>query len=284
MVAKTAARGRSSGAIGKDAAERDRSAAGSDDRDTAGLELIGKVDAVISVLEQRGETSAADIAGLTGEPLSSVYRLLQSLTGIGWVDRGWRRGTYRLGLLLLEIGSRLEDQLDIREAALPTLRHLLAEIGVTAFLCVRRDARAVCVERLEGRAVRSLAMQLGSSLPLYAGAAPRALLAFLPAAEQQAVLAVAELAGDPSRPDRAVVEADIDQIRRRGYAVSDGDVTPGIAALGAPVFNHRGELAAAISISGLRAQVLGDHERRNVALILAGAREVSRALGQAAAR
>ena len=141
MVAKTAARGRSSGAIGKDAAERDRSAAGSDDRDTAGLELIGKVDAVISVLEQRGETSAADIAGLTGEPLSSVYRLLQSLTGIGWVDRGWRRGTYRLGLLLLEIGSRLEDQLDIREAALPTLRHLLAEIGVTAFLCVSSSMR-----------------------------------------------------------------------------------------------------------------------------------------------
>jgi DNA-binding IclR family transcriptional regulator len=253
------------------------------DRDAAGLELIGKVDAVISILEQRGETSAADIAALTGEPLSSVYRLLQSLTGIGWVDRGWRRGTYRLGLLLLEVGSRLEDRLDIREAALPTLRHLLTEIGVTAFLCVRRDARAVCVERLEGRSVRSLAMQLGSSLPLYAGAAPRALLAFLPTAEQQVVLAAAVLPSDPARPDRAVVEADIDQVRRRGYAVSDGDVTPGIAALGAPVFNHRGELAAAVSISGLRSQVLGEQQQRNVGLILAGAREVSRALGRAEA-
>lgn len=250
------------------------------DRDAAGLELIGKVDVVISILEQRGETSAADIAGLTAEPLSSVYRLLQSLTGIGWVDRGWRRGTYRLGLLLLEVGSHLEDQLDIREAALPTLRHLLSEIGVTAFLCVRRDNRAVCVERLEGQSVRSLAMQLGSSLPLYAGAAPRALLAFLPVAEQQMVLAADELPGDPARPDRDRVEADIDQVHRRGYAISDGDVTPGIAALGAPVFNHRGELAAAISISGLRAQVLGAQEQRNVELILAGARVVSRALGQ----
>ena len=272
---------RAAGAAAPRRPPRETGAVPSDsDRDAAGLELIGKVDAVITVLEQRGETSAADIAGLTGEPLSSVYRLLQSLTGIGWVDRGWRRGTYRLGLLLLEIGSRLEDQLDIREAAVPTLRQLLTDIGVTAFLCVRREARAVCVERLEGRSVRSLAMQLGSSLPLYAGAAPRALLAFLPAAEQQVVLATAELAGDPPRPNLAAVEADIDQVRRRGYAVSDGDVTPGIAALGAPVFNHRGELAAAISISGLRAQVLGDQEPRNVELILTGAREVSRALGQ----
>ncbi len=61
------------------------------------MEVIAKVDAVLSVLEQRGETSAADIAELTGEPLSSVYRLLQSLTGIGWVDRGSRRAAYRLG-------------------------------------------------------------------------------------------------------------------------------------------------------------------------------------------
>lgn len=253
------------------------------DSETVGIELVAKVDAVITILEQRGETGAADIAALTGEPLSSVYRLLQSLTGIGWVDRGWRRGSYRLGLLLLEVGSRLEDQLDIREAALPTLRRLREEVGLTGFLCIRRDARAVCVERVEGWAVGLLEMQLGSSLPLYAGGAPRSLLAFLPAAEQRAVLAADDVPGDPVRPNGAAIEADIDQVRRRGYAVSDADVTPGIAALGAPVFNHRGELAAAISIGGLRAQVLGDQESSNVARIVAGAREVSRALGQEAA-
>jgi DNA-binding IclR family transcriptional regulator len=92
------------------------------DRDAAGLELMAKVDAVIGVLETRGEASAAEIAKRTDEPLSSVYRLLQSLTGIGWVDRGWRRGTYRLGLLLLSVGGQLEDKLDIRNCARPVLR------------------------------------------------------------------------------------------------------------------------------------------------------------------
>ena len=107
------------------------------------------------------------------------------------------------------------------------------------------------------------------------------LLAFLPVAEQQTVLDEAsDVVGDPPRPARSVIETDIDQVRRRGYAVSDGDVTPGIAALGAPVFNHRGDLVAAISVSGLRAQVLGDQERRNIELIRAGAQAVSKALGQ----
>src|SRR5919106_4254479 len=239
------------------------------DRDTAGLELIAKVDAVIRVLESRGEASAAEIAKRTGEPLSSVYRLLQSLTGIGWVDRGWRRGTYRLGLLLLTIGGQLEDKLDVRECALPSMRHLLHAIGATTFLCVRRDTRAVCVERLEGQMVRSLAMQLGGSLPLYAGAAPRAILAFLPLGEQRSALKVVRIPGDPPRPDAAAIQTDIEQVRREGYAISDGDVTPGIAALGAPVFNHRGELEAAISISGLRAQILGSTRDRNIELITA---------------
>jgi DNA-binding IclR family transcriptional regulator len=255
------------------------------ERDTSGLELIAKVNAVLTVLERQGETVAADIADKIGEPLSSIYRLLQSLTAIGWVDRGPRRGTYRLGLLLMTIGGQIDESLDIRDCALPSLRSLVDEIGVTSFLCVPRGARAVCVERIEGYAVRSLAMQLGSSLPLYAGAAPRAILAFLPESEQRGVLRQTDRQpGDPPRPDADAVRDDVDQVRQQGYSVSDGDVTPGIAALGAPVFNHRGELAGAISISGLRAQVLGVVKQQNIDLVIARARDVSEALGYTAAR
>ena len=254
--------------------ERDAEAAG------PGLELIVKVDAVMTALERHGDINAADLAIVLGEPLSSTYRMLQSLTAIGWVDRGPRRGSYRLGLQLMTIGGLIEDNADIRESAYPYLRSLLDDVGATSYLCVRRDARAVCVERLEGQSVRSLAMRLGGSLPLYAGAAPRALLAFLPASEQRAVLrSNHRLPGDPEQPDQAALDSDLALIKKQGYAVSDGDVTPGVAALGAPVFNHRHELVAAISISGLRAQILGAQRRRNVRLIVAAARGASAALG-----
>ena len=228
------------------------------ERDSGGLELISKAGAVLDILEQHKEASAADLAAVLGEPLSSVYRLLQSLTTTGWVDRGSRRGAYRLGLSLMTIGGLVEDHLDIREASLPSLRELVDATNVTSFLCVRRGPRAVCLERIEGYAVQSLAMLLGGSLPLYAGAAPRALLAFLPVAEQSAILkdTSQQLRDDPPRPDDQDIIADIARIRAAGYSVSDGDVTPGIAALGAPVFNHRGEVQGALSLSGLRGQVL----------------------------
>jgi DNA-binding IclR family transcriptional regulator len=252
------------------------------DRDPGGLELISKVGAVLSTLEDRGDTSAADLATVLQEPLSSVYRLLQSLIATGWVDRGPKRGTYRLGLALMTIGGLIEDQLDIREASRPSLRSLVGAIGVTSFLCVRRGTRAVCLERLEGIAVQSLAMQLGGSLPLYAGAAPRALLAFLPPAEQDAVLAdtTERLRDDPPRPAVEAIKADLAVVRSNGYSVSDGDVTPGIAALGAPVFNHRGEVDGALSISGLRGQVLAPPVLENhVALLRQAAVDASAALG-----
>jgi DNA-binding IclR family transcriptional regulator len=180
----------------------------------------------------------------------------------------------------MAVGGQLEDSIDIRECALPALRELLGATRATSYLCVCRGGRAVCIERLEGVAVRSLAMQLGGSLPLYAGAAPRALLAFLPTAERKAALQdIAHQPGDPQPPDLAATETDIALIRRQGYAVSDGDVTTGIAALGAPVFNHRAELTAAISISGLRAQILGDDREANIKFLLSAARAVSSALG-----
>ena len=252
------------------------------ERDSGGLELISKAGAVLDILEQHKEASAADLAAALGEPLSSVYRLLQSLTTTGWVDRGSRRGAYRLGLSLMTIGGLVEDHLDIREASLPSLRELVDATGVTSFLCVRRGPRAVCLERIEGYAVQSLAMLLGGSLPLYAGAAPRALLAFLPVAEQSAILkdTSQQLRDDPPRPDDQDIIADIARIRAVGYSVSNGDVTPGIAALGAPVFNHRGEVQGALSLSGLRGQVLNpagvDH---TIELLRLAAGKASAALG-----
>jgi DNA-binding IclR family transcriptional regulator len=250
-------------------------------RDAGGLELISKAGAVLEVLESSGPTSASDLAVKLGEPLSSVYRLMQSLTSVGWVDRVGKRGPYRLGLAWMTVCDLLEDHLDIREACRPALRSLVNSTGATSFLCVRRGSRAVCLERLEGVSVQSLAMQLGGSLPLYSGAAPRALLAFLSHAEQ--VDALAEdiaLRGDPARPDPATIEIDLAQIQAQGYAVSDGDVTPGVASLGAPVFNHRGEVEGALSISGLADQVLGPHVvAQNITLLCQAATHSSAALG-----
>jgi DNA-binding IclR family transcriptional regulator len=244
-----------------------------------GLEILSKAAAVVFALEAEGELTANEIAQRVGEPVSSTYRLLTHLAAIGWVEKGLRRGFYRLGVDFLRVGGMIEDRIDLRDICRPTLRRLLDETGATSYLCVRRGGRAVCIERLEGREVRSLAMRLGDSLPLYAGAAPLAILSFLPKADRIAyVESLGSIRGEfvPAPSQRDLLKA-IDRTRRGGYSLSDGDVTPGIAAIGAPIFNHRGELEGSISISGLRHKVLD--VAGNPARVIAAAAEASRRLG-----
>jgi len=248
--------------------------------DDGGIEILSKAGAIVDALADAEALTVSALADAVDEPTSSTYRLLQSLIAMGWVDAAPVRGTYRLGLACMQIGGVLENSLDVRGLALPRMRELRSTAGVAALLCYRRGTRAVCVERLEGHDVRSVAMQVGDALPLHVGGAPRALLAFLPAGEQHAVVDELVAATDPAYPvpSRGDLQAELETTRRRGYARSDQDVTIGIAAFGSPVFNHRGELVAAVSISGLRERLI-DREPELGALVVSTAAAISADLG-----
>jgi DNA-binding IclR family transcriptional regulator len=247
-----------------------------------GVLVLLKAGALLDCLAERGEVGASELAEAIGEPRSSVYRLLNSLMQIELVEPGAKRGSYCLGLKLLRLGTAVTARFDERTAALPVVERIHDETGETVFFCVRRGWEAVCIERLDGRRVQSLALQLGGSLPLHAGAASRALLAFEPPELWRQYVEQGPLeALTPETPttSEALFEL-LEQTRADGYAVSDNDVTIGIAALGAPVFDHRGELIAALSMAGIRQSILeGEAGERMVELVTSGAREISAALG-----
>lgn len=250
------------------------------------VQVVAKIDALLEQLSNQEELTVARLAELTGEPRSSVYRLVAALESAGLVEPGSRRGTVRLGLRLFRLGSRVAQRFDERQLALPVMERIHQETGETIFLCVPRGDEAVCIERLEGRRVQSLALRLGASLPLHAGAAPRTLLAWAPPAFQSEYAARQRL--ERYTEATPVGESELldalRDIRARGYAISDGDVTPGIAAIGAPVFDHSGRVCAAVSISGLREAILGADAERVVELVVGGAAEISAALGGAPQR
>jgi DNA-binding IclR family transcriptional regulator len=245
-----------------------------------GVAVLAKATALLDAIAAEGEVTPARLAELTGEPRSTVYRLLASLQQLELVEPGRRRGTYLLGLKLFRLGSTVVSRFDAREAALPVMERIHEEIGETVFLCIRRGYEAVCIERIDGRRVNLLALGLGGSLPLHAGAVARTLLAFEPPAFWDEYL-------EPWQPEAltsktpATRKALLDELRltrERGYAISDEDVTPGVGAVGAPIFDHTGTIRAALSFGGMVEFVFADRER-SIALAVDGAAEISRALG-----
>lgn len=218
-----------------------------------GMSLITKSMTVLQALARNGEMTVVELAEETGEPASSLYRLLSSLESIDWVEPGTRRGLVRLGWAFLRLGARLEGQLDLRRLALPELQKLHEATGETVFLCIRRGMRAVCIERIDGLDVQIHSLRLGESLPLGEGVAPRAILAFESleiveayfgeAAEHPPVSAIA--------PDTATLRGLLAETASTGVAVAEAEWVNGIGGVGAPIFNYKGQVVGALSISGL---------------------------------
>lgn len=254
--------------------------------DAGSVMLIGKIAAILGAMSEHGEVNVARLAELTGEPRSSLYRLLQSLQIHGYVEGGSRRGTYRLGLQLLRLGTAVADQFDVRRNAQPVMQELHDSTSETVFLCVRQGDEAVCIERIDGREVQILALQVGGRLPLHAGAVSRALLAFAPEAEweeywRRAAGGLVSFTAHTPTTKRVLLD-ELASTRRTGMAVSDEDVSVGIAALGAPIFDHRDEVCASLSIGGVRAKILGDRRQEVEALVREAASKISHSMGHRA--
>lgn len=244
------------------------------------IRALAKAVYLLEQLAEEREATPRRLAELIEEPRTTTYRLLRSLEALDLVEPGSQRGTYRLGWKLMRLGAAVVERLDERQAALPVMERIHDRVGETVFLLVRRGRNAVCIERLEGLRVQSLALRLGGSLPLHAGAGPRALLAWEPEVEWEEYADEGlEALADEVPPSAEELFDELRETRERGYAVSDEDVTPGIASLGAPILDYTGAVRAALSIGGMKSLVLGARRDEFVGLLVDGARDISRTLG-----
>jgi DNA-binding IclR family transcriptional regulator len=243
--------------------------------------LLMKADRLLELLAEQGERPIAALIDELDEPRTSVYRLLESMQELGWVEPGLQKGHYRLGMKIFRLGATVPARMNEREAALPEMEKLHQATGETVFLCVRRELEAVCIERIDGARVQILELRLGGRLPLHCGAAPRALLAFADDSVLDEYLYRAPLTTytrkTPNTP--ALVRETLAADREAGLVISDEDVTLGIAGIAAPIYDHTGQVHAAISIAGVVPAILGEDRNHNETLVRDAALAISRSLG-----
>jgi DNA-binding IclR family transcriptional regulator len=179
-----------------------------------------------------------------------VYRLAEGTTAIGFTENlpDSRIGSTRRFLHLADAAVRSIPEWTMAQGVLDRISE---ETGLTAYLSVPRTTEAICLAWAPGQGIDLLALKPGRSLPLYAGAAGRCILAFTP----DAASLVAELAPFPPLTPRTLTTADelladIENSREKGYVVSDEDVTIDIGAVGMPIMRS-GRLAGCLSVGGL---------------------------------
>jgi IclR family acetate operon transcriptional repressor len=231
--------------------------------------------------ESRPEWSTTDISRALGLPVPTVHRILGALKRLGYVSQHADTRRFRLGVAALDLGERARAVADLRPVAIGPLRRLSGATGETALLTVltpERD-RSVCLERVETPQPLRLSVQPGRQLPLHAGASQKALLAFMPEAEIDKLIArPLERLCAATITDPKALRRELGVISARGWASSYEETNVGVWGLAVPVLSDT-DVVCAVGIAGPSARLTVQRVRRDVRLAHEAALAIGRALG-----
>ncbi|MDQ0077507.1 IclR family transcriptional regulator [Arthrobacter oryzae] len=219
-------------------------------KDDSRTDMVGKALGLLVLLgdEPRG-ASAAELSRRAELPFSTTYRLLGSLTRDGFVDYEPDGRRYHLGLRVFQLGQRVSNHHGFAGTALPILRRVTEKTGEATILSVRDGHHHLTVNKVDGPQTFRVTSDPGHLGALHTTSVGKALVAFAEDAERQRL--VEELELEPltefSITDREAFRAEIEQVRRRGYAVMDEENELGMRAVAVPVFNAQGFAFASLA-------------------------------------
>ncbi|WP_308213826.1 IclR family transcriptional regulator [Rhodococcus tibetensis] len=217
----------------------------------------------------------SDLARKSGYPLSTVHRLAGDLIEWGALERD-SSGRFTVGLKLWEIASLAPRGTMLRELAMPVMEDLSQITRENVQLGVCEGTEVVFVERIAGQKAVPVHTRVGGRFPLTASGIGLALLAYMPADVQEAVLAAPiEKFTERTITDPSVLRRVLAEIRRSEVAISDRQVTMDAVSVAAPIFERPGTAIAAVS---LVVSAEGASPSTLVPLVRAAARTISRAV------
>jgi IclR family transcriptional regulator, acetate operon repressor len=192
-----------------------------------------------------------------GVSKSTAYAIVHTLLGHRFVadtGSGMHR-RYRLGMALAQLGDLVVSQHGLRDLAMPALRALTEESGLTSRVAILDEIFAVAIGRVDARqGVVRFAANLGRREHLHSSAVGKAMLSLL---DEQTVLEIADATGLPAKTAHTIVDPDallrdLATVRRRGYAIDDEEDNEGVFCVGSAVVDHSGHCLGAISATGLK--------------------------------
>lgn len=188
-----------------------------------------------------------EISSKIGLHKSTVHRLLSTLEEKGFVIRNPATEKYRLGIRIWELAAHMSQSDDPAVLLLPAMEQLRDNLGETVSLYLRDGSERIRVQAVQSNQAIQRVAPVGARLPLSVGASSKVLVAFAPIEEQEQL--IKEF--DPQIPfDKETYLVQLQEIRALGFATSYEEREPGAAAVSAPIFDRKGNVAAALSVSG----------------------------------
>lgn len=201
---------------------------------------------VLEAFAEQGEWGVRDLARSSGIPRSATHRILHDMAGLGLLSKTDEPGRFRVGPDLARIGSGVAEHLEVQRVARSILEETASTIGETIVLAVydpqrRRFSAVDAVET--NHPIRYIWESLRDWSELHLGSSGKGILAFLPQAEQNAII---DRLPDPIPGRHPLTKTrlrrELEEARRRGYVVSHGERYEGAVGVSAPIRDARGRI------------------------------------------
>ena len=249
---------------------------------------IAVLDRALDLLEALAEAPAgapigvSEVARRAGVTKSAAFRILANLERRGYVAKDAVSARYTLGTHLVYLGERSLGAIDLRAAARPALEALQRRFGETVNLGVRDGAEVIYVDMIESSHGLRMSARVGGRDYLHSTALGKAILAFLQPADRDHLLHAS--GGLPARTERTITDpvklrAELERVRERGIAEDRDENEVGARCLGAPIFDYRGLVAGAISLSAPDSRLDDARAAEVAAAVRAEAAAITRRLG-----
>ncbi len=237
---------------------------------------LNLLEALVRSGQPRRLTELARQLGLT-KP--NVYRLLSTLSALGYVKKDPETSLYSPTLKMWEMGSLLVRDTDLVAVANPRLRRLAEETHESVQLTVFDAGFVVYVDKVDSGQPLKAITTIGSRLPASVTSTGKAMLAWMPSEALDMAFQHVKRYTPSTLVRRKDIERDLEETRERGYAINRGEFRPGVCGLGVPLRDRTGSVIAAIGVWGAEKNILGARTIELARLAQAAATDVSRALG-----
>lgn len=223
-----------------------------------------------------------DLVKISGIKKTSCFRILQTLVRSDFVDKNPDTNAYLIGPRMISIGLSALDGRGVREMALPFMKEIREKTGTNVNLAILSGPEVIFVERLQSTHIIDATLRIGSRLSAHLSSMGKAILAYLPEPELEAILRQIHFERKTEKTITSIkaLKDELRQIREKGIALNNEELETGLFAIAAPLRNHTGVAVAAMNISF----PLSRHSKQEAIkifcpLILEACRKISFSLG-----
>jgi len=245
------------------------------------IQVIERLAKLLDVIAGHEDpVSLKILSAETGLHPSTAFRILSSLVEHGFVERT-ARGSYHLGVKLMQLGSRVHASVDIRKIALPLMEKLRDRLGETVNLTVREDDEVVYIERSLAKRMIRVEQVIGSRAPLHVTAVGKLILGDQGEAACRSYAKRSKLPAYTvnTRTKITALLQDCVASAKRGYALDNEEAELGVGCIGTLIHDASGHVVAGLSVSA-------PIERRRdewIAQVMETGAQISKQLGYHAA-